>query len=85
MKKFMRRVVAGVMMLLISIVAHGASKAESDANALRDSNGVWSTDKEGKWMFCAYVADQTGTELLAAKCWKVPGKVTDARDAYFKN
>jgi hypothetical protein len=85
MKKFIRGLVAGVMMLLMSLVAHGMSLAQSDDNALRDAEGLWSTDAEGRWMFCAFVVNEDGAELAAAKCWKVPGQVTASRDAYFKN
>lgn len=85
MRKFIRDLVAGVVMLLMSLAAFGGSMAQSDANALRDADGVWSTDADGKWMFCAFVMDEPGYLITAAKCWKVPGRVTDSRDAFFKN
>jgi hypothetical protein len=81
MRKFIQGLVAGVMMLLMSLAAFGMSIAQSPANALRDAGGVWSVDAQGKWMFCVFVANDDATELEAAKCFKVPDAVSNTRQA----
>jgi hypothetical protein len=80
-----RDMIAGLILLVASLPVHAGSPAQSPENALRDATGVWSTDNEGRWMFCVYVTDVTGTGLVAAKCFEVPGAVTATRDAHFKN
>lgn len=84
-KLSMRNIIAALILLVVSLPTFSTSLAQLPGNALRDSKGVWSTDKDGKWMFCAFVTDEAGGLISAAKCWRVPGSVTDTRDAYFKN
>ena len=71
-------------MLLMSLAAFGITGpggAYRPENVLQKSYGLWETDENGNWMFCAVFLTEDGLDIEAAKCWAVPYAVTSTRQA----
>jgi hypothetical protein len=84
MRNFIRGLIMGIMMLLMSLAAYGVTVpggAYRPENVLQKSYGLWETDENGNWMFCAVFLTEDGLDIEAAKCWAVPYSVTSTRQA----
>jgi hypothetical protein len=84
MKNFIQNLVAGIVMLLMSLAAFGATEsggAYRPENVLQKAYGLWETDANGDWMFCAVFLTEDGLDIEAAKCWAVPYTVTGTKQA----
>lgn len=69
MRNFIRNLVAGVLMLLLSLAAFGGP--------LEGLKGEWAVDGMGNWKFCVTSPDEAGYKM----CWDVPYVVTSTKQA----